>query len=34
MADIQEKLTKKYLNEYNIRNTNNGHVDDSGGKDW
>ena len=27
-------LTRKYLNEYNIRNTNNWHVDDSGGKDW
>jgi len=32
--DIQENLTRKYLNEYNIRNTNNWHVDDSGGKDW
>jgi hypothetical protein len=33
MADIQEKLTRKYLNEYNIRNTNNWQVNDSG-KDW
>jgi hypothetical protein len=33
MADIQKNLTRKYLNEYNIRNTNNWHVDDSG-KDW
>jgi hypothetical protein len=32
--DVQEKLTRKYLNEYNIRNTNNWQVDDSGGKDW
>jgi hypothetical protein len=30
MADV---LTRKYLYEYNIRNTNNWHVDDSG-KDW
>lgn len=30
MTDV---LTRKYLNEYNIRNTNNWHVDDSG-KDW
>ena len=28
MANVQEKLTRKYLNEYNIRNTNNGHIDD------
>ena len=33
MANIQENLARKYLNEYNIRNTNNWHFDD-GGKDW
>jgi hypothetical protein len=32
-ARRSRKANKKYLNEYNIRNTNNWHVDDSG-KDW
>jgi hypothetical protein len=30
MADAQIELTMENLNEYNIRNTNNWHIDDSG----